>query len=256
MTAASVRIGVLEDARGFLVSLPAQFWLVVGLRKTFPNVQAALEPWTYRVPPSRRRCVELEAWIAEVELQARAEARRRSWTATDAEWLGAGEPQAPLPMPAEPAVVTLPRKRTARAVLNLLVDLTGSTVLVVTVGADGGREFRLAPSGRRVRTAVAERAIAARLIVPGNDGLLGPEWSQTWRGPTPEETHAAAQRGGEERPTHDRKRSHRAAGSLPGAEAGGVRGSARPRKKRPVLADGSRHAAPRGSRSDAPLHDL
>lgn len=186
-----VPIGVAEIPGGFLVSLPRQFWLVVGLRKTFPRLQAAAEPWTYLVPPGRHAAAQIEAWIAEVDLQARAEARRRAWTATDAEWNGAGEPEAPRPVAAEPAIVVLPRKRTAKPVLQLLADLTAGAVLVVTVSDDGARGYRLAPSGRRIRTAVAERAIALRLIVPGNDGLFGPEWSQTWRAPTPQEVAAA-----------------------------------------------------------------
>lgn len=186
-----VPIGVAEISGGFLVSLPRQFWLVVGLRKSFPRLQAAAEPWTYFVPVGRNVAARIEAWIAEVELQVRAEARRRAWTATDAEWNGAGEPEAPRPVAAEPAIVVLPKKRTAKPVLQLLADLAAGAVLVVTVSADGARGFRLAPSGRRVRVAVADRAIALRLIVPGNDGLFGPEWSQTWRGPTPQEVAAA-----------------------------------------------------------------
>ncbi|SDA13124.1 hypothetical protein SAMN02799622_00916 [Methylobacterium sp. UNC378MF] len=186
-----VPIGVAEISGGFLVSLPRQFWLVVGLRKTFPRLQAAAAPWTYLVPAGRDVAARIEAWIAEVELQVRAEARRRAWTATDAEWNGAGEPEAPRPVAAEPAIIVLPRKRTAKPVLQLLADLTAGAVLVVTVSDDGARGYRLAPSGRRIRTAVAERAIALRLIVPGNDGLFGPEWSQTWRAPTPQEVAAA-----------------------------------------------------------------
>ncbi len=185
-------IGVAEISGGLLVSLPRQFWLVVGLRKSFPRLQAAAEPWTYLVPVGRNVAAQIEAWIAEVELQVRAEARRRVWTATDAEWNGAGEPEAPTPIAAEPAIVVLPKKRTAKPLLQLLADLAAGAVLVVTVSADGARGFCLAPSGRRIRTAVVERAIALRLIVPGNDGLLGPDWSQTWRAPTPQEAAAAA----------------------------------------------------------------
>ncbi|MFB0491245.1 hypothetical protein ABIE45_003831 [Methylobacterium sp. OAE515] len=190
MKPATAPIGVAEDALGFLVSLPRQFWLVVGLRKTFPRLRAATEAWTYLVPPGRDVAARIEGWIAEVELQVRAEARRRSWTATDAEWNGAGEPEAPRPVAAEPAIVVLPKKRTAKPVLQLLADLAGGAVMVATVSPDGVRGYRLAPSGRHVRTAVADRAIALRLIVPGNDGLFGPEWSQTWRAPTPEEVAA------------------------------------------------------------------
>lgn len=191
MKSVPVPIGVAEVAGGFLVSLPRQFWLVVGLRKSFPRLQAAVEPWTYLVPTGRDAAARIEAWIAEIELQVRAEARRRAWTATDAEWNGAGEPEAPTPVAAEPAIVVLPKKRTAKPLLQLLADLTAGAVLVVTVSDDGARGYRLAPSGRRIRTAVAERAIALRLIVPGNDGLFGPEWSQTWRAPTPQEVAAA-----------------------------------------------------------------
>lgn len=200
-----VPIGVAEDARGFLVSLPRQFWLVVGLRKTFPRLRAAAEAWTYLVPPGRDVAARIEGWIAEVELQVRAEARRRSWTATDAEWNGAGEPEAPKPVAAEPAIVVLPKKRTAKPVLQLLGDLAGGAVLVTEVSPEGVRGYRLAPSGRRVRTAAAERAIALRLIVPGNDGLFGPEWSQTWRAPTPEEVALAKPRPRTGKPTAKRR---------------------------------------------------
>jgi hypothetical protein len=194
MKPASVPIGVVEHARGFLVSLPRQFWLVVGLRKTFPRLRAAAEAWTYLVPPGRDVAARIEGWIAEVELQVRAEARRRSWTATDAEWNGVGEPEAPQPVSAGPAIVVLPKKRTAKPVLQLLAELTAGAVMVATVSPEGARGYRLAPSGRRVRTAAAERAIALHLIVPGNDGLFGPEWSQTWRAPTPEEVALAKPR--------------------------------------------------------------
>lgn len=194
MRSVPVPIGVTEDARGFLVSLPCQFWLVVGLRKTFPRLRAAAEAWTYLVPPGRDVAARIEGWITEVELQVRAEARRRSWTATDAEWNGAGEPEAPRPVAAEPAIIVLPKKRTAKPVLQLLADLAAGAVMVATVSPDGARGYRLAPAGRRVRTAAAERAISLRLIVPGNDGLFGPEWSQTWRAPTAEEVALAAPR--------------------------------------------------------------
>ncbi|MBE7203887.1 MAG: hypothetical protein INR70_39675, partial [Parafilimonas terrae] len=73
-----VPIGVAEIRQGFLVSLPRQFWLVVGLRKTFPRLRAAAEAWTYLVPVGRDVAARIEGWIAEVELQVRAEARRRS----------------------------------------------------------------------------------------------------------------------------------------------------------------------------------
>ena len=204
-----VPIGVAEDARGFLVSLPRQFWLVVGLRKTFPRLRAAAEAWTYLVPPGRDVAARIEGWIAEVELQVRAEARRRSWTATDAEWNGAGEPEAPRPISTEPAIVVLPKKRTAKPVLQLLADLAAGAVMVATVSPDGVRGYRIAPAGRRVRTAAAERAIALQLIVPGNDGLFGPEWSQTWRAPTPEEIALVAMRSrnakGKNKPTPKRR---------------------------------------------------
>ncbi len=191
-----VPIGVAEVADGFLVSLPRQFWLAVGLRRTFPRMRAAPDAWTYLVPPGRNVAGRIEGWIAEVELQVRAEARRRSWTATDAEWNGAGEPEAPRPVSAEPAIVVLPKKRTAKPVLQLLAELAAGAVMVSSVSPDGVRGYRLAPSGRRVRTAAAERAIALRLIAPGNDGLFGPEWSQTWRAPTPEEIALAEPRRG------------------------------------------------------------
>lgn len=190
MRHAAPQIGLADIPRGILVSLPPRFWLVVSLRRSVRGVQAGAEPWTYLVPPVRGAGRRIEAWIAEVELQVRAEARRRAWTATDAEWSGAGTPQAPSPVAAPPAIVTLPRKRTARDVLKLLADLDAGAVLVVGVN-EGVRGYRLAPSGRRVRTAAAERAIRERLIAPGNDGLFGPDWSQTWRAPTRSEIEAA-----------------------------------------------------------------
>ena len=195
MSTAPVPIAVTEDSRGFVVGLPAQFWLVVGLRKTFPGLQAAPEAWTYRVPPTRGAVARIEAWIAEVELQVRAEARRRTWTATDAAWNGTGQPEAPRPVAAEPAIVTLPKKRTAEPVLRLLEILAAPNALMVaTVSTEGVRGYRLAPSGRRLSKAAAERAIVLRLLAPGNDGLFGPEWSQTWRAPTEVEVALAAER--------------------------------------------------------------
>ena len=110
MKPASVPIGVAEFAHGFLVSLPRRFRLVVGLRKSFLRRRAAAERWTYRVSPGRNVVARIEGWIAEVELQVRAEARRRSWTAPEAEWTGAGEPEAPRPVMAEPATVVFCRR--------------------------------------------------------------------------------------------------------------------------------------------------
>jgi hypothetical protein len=50
---------------------------------------------------------------------------------------------------------------------------TGSTEVV----------FFLEPGGRQVGTRSAENAIAHGLLTPSNDGLLGPEFSQTWSAP-------------------------------------------------------------------------
>lgn len=76
---------------------------------------------------------------------------------------------------AEPAFVVLPKKRTTKPVLQLLADLGAGAVMVTTISPEGVRGYRLAPSGRCVRTTAAERAIALQLIVPGNDGLFGPD---------------------------------------------------------------------------------
>jgi hypothetical protein len=189
-----VPIGVAEISGGFLVSLPRQFWLVVGLRKSFPRLQAAAEPWTYLVPIGRDVAARIEAWIAEVELQVRAEERRRAWTASDAEWHDAPPSRPAAPIAAEPVIVALPTDETGPAVLDLLRRLGAGATMVATIEEDGVRRYRLEPRGYLVRTTVAERAIRERLVAPGNDGLLGPESSQTWRAPTREEIALAEPR--------------------------------------------------------------
>lgn len=186
-----VPIGVAEVGRGFLVSLPPQLALAVGLRKTFKGVLPAAAPWTYHVPAGRGRAAAIEAWIAEAEIQARAEARRRAWTADDTEWTGAAATAAHVSPPVTLAIDVLPRKRTAKVVLQLLSDLAAQSMMVCAVSPDGVRGYRLEPSRRLVPRPIAERAITLRLLVPGNDGLFGPEWSQTWRAPTPEEVALA-----------------------------------------------------------------
>ena len=76
-------IGVAEIPRGLLISLPPRFWLLVSLRRACPRAVAAAEPWTYLVPGAgaARRVGE---WIAAVDLDLIAEARRRAWTEADA----------------------------------------------------------------------------------------------------------------------------------------------------------------------------
>lgn len=180
-------IGVAEDDRGLVVSLPPRFWLLVSLRKIFRRMLPEQQAWTYRLPRTIGAAKRIEVWIAEVELQVRAEARRRAWTASDAEWHDEPPPAPAAPIAAEPLVLTLPTDETGPVVLDLLRRLGEGAVMVAAIEEDGALRYRLEPRGRLVRTAVAERAIRERLIVPGNDGLLGPETSQTWRAPTPAE---------------------------------------------------------------------
>lgn len=231
-------IGVADVPGGYLVSLPPQLALVLSLRRAFRKVRAAAEPWTYFVPGPAKRLGE---WLAEVELRALTERRRRAWSANDAEWAGAiapapaAEATAPIPF-----IVSLPKKRTARPVLELLQHLAAGEILI----AESGR-FDLHPSGRPIPAGVARRAIEQRLIVPSCDGLLGPEWSQSWRAPKQEETDAAAERSRPDRPEAG------AAGKADRPSA--VRGAAtrRPRRSMPTglqgaaVADGSRRAVPR-----------
>lgn len=180
-------IGVTDDPRGIVVSLPPRFWLLVSLRRLYRRMIAESQPWTYRLPRTVGAAKRLEFWLAEVDLQARAEERRRAWTASDTEWNGVAPPAATAPIAPELAIVTLPTDKTGPAVLDLLRKLGAGATLSATIEEDGVRRYRLEPRGYLVRTSVAERAIREQLIVPGNDGLLGPEFSQTWRGPTPDE---------------------------------------------------------------------
>lgn len=184
-------IGVAEDARGIVVSLPPRFWLLISLRKLFRRMLPEPMAWTYRLPRTVGAAKRVEVWIAEVELQVRAEERRRAWTASDAEWHDTPQPTTAAPIAAEPAIVTLPTEETGPSVLDLLRRLNEGATMVATIEEDGVRRYRLEPRGYLVRTTVAERAIRERLVAPGNDGLLGPESSQTWRAPTREEVTAA-----------------------------------------------------------------
>lgn len=178
-------IGVAETKRGVLISLPPRFWLVVSLRRNFRTLQAEPEAWTYRIPDPRA-AVRVERWMSEVELRLQAEARRRAWTATDAEWLGrdAAAPSlatTAVPTSGQDLVFTLPAEGLAPSTRTLLARMAAGEVLVVTVTALAGRLFCLAPSGRTVQARIAEAAIAAALVVPAGEGLFGPESSQTWR---------------------------------------------------------------------------
>lgn len=234
-------IGVADVPGGYLVSLPPRLALVLSLRRSFRQVRAAAEPWSYFVPGPARRLGE---WLAEVELQALTERRRRAWSASDAEWDGATAPTPAADAPAAlPFIVTLPKKRTARPVLDLLQDLAAGEILI----AESGR-FRLYPSGRMVPSGVARRAIEQRFIVPSCDGLFGPEWSQSWRAPKREEADAAAERSGpcgSETGTTGKGDRGRA---VRGAAARRTPGAARPRPPGAPVADGGRRAAARRSR--------
>lgn len=234
-------IGVADVPGGYLVSLPPQLALVLSLRRSFRKVRAAAEAWTYFVPGPAARLGE---WLAEVELQALTERRRRAWSASDAEWNGAAAPAPAAETPASiPFVVSLPKKRTARPVLELLQRMAAGEVLLVQDG-----RFRLYPSGRSILVGIARRAIEQRLIVPNCDGLFGPEWSQSWRAPKREEADAAAERSGPGSPeTGAAGKDHRQPA---------VRGPAKRRPRRSVpaglqgapVADGGRRAVPRRSR--------
>ncbi|MFY9291642.1 MAG: hypothetical protein WAP03_13225 [Methylorubrum rhodinum] len=193
-------IGVADVPGGYLVSLPPQLALVLSLRASFRRVRAAAEPWTYFVPGPAMRMGE---WLAEVELRALAERRRRAWSASDTEWDGAVVASAAPARPApEPVIIRLPRKRTARPVMELLGQLAAGETMIAESGS-----FILFPSGRPVPAGAARRAIEQRLLVPSCDGLFGPDWSQSWRAPTQEETDAAADASGDRRPEGDQGRS-------------------------------------------------
>lgn len=184
MSKAPSPIRVAESAHGIIVGLPPRFWLLISLRRIFRRMLPEPQAWTYRLPQTVGVAKRLEFWLAEVDLQARAEERRRAWTASDAEWSDAPPASTAAAAAPEPAIVALPSDRTGPAVLDLLRKLEAGASLVMTIEEDGVRRYRLEPRGYLVRTTVAERAIREQLIVPGNDGLLGPEFSQTWRGPT------------------------------------------------------------------------
>lgn len=94
-------IGVAEDARGIVVSLPPRFWLLVSLRKLFRRMLPEPMAWTYRLPRTVGVAKRVEVWIAEVELQVRAEERRRAWTASDAEWHDTPQPAVAAPIAAD-----------------------------------------------------------------------------------------------------------------------------------------------------------
>lgn len=237
-------IGVADVPCGYLVSLPPRLALVLSLRRAFRKVRAAAEPWTYFVPGPAKRLGE---WLAEVELRALTERRRRAWSANDAEWDGAiapataAEATAPIPF-----IVTLPKKQTARPVLELLQRMAAGETLI----AQDGR-FRLYPSGRPTPAGIARRAIEARLIVPNCDGLFGPEWSQSWRAPKQEEADAAAERSSSHSPEAGAAGQVRRAKAVRGSGERRVRGTARARTEGASAADGSRTAVPRGSRGVA-----
>lgn len=176
-------IGVAETPRGLRIALPPRFWLLVSLRRAVRKLMPDESAWTYFAPAGTAR--RIEQWIAEVELQIAAESRRRAWSASDAEWEGAprasAAPIAATPA-AEPFVIALPTPATTRGTLALLEQMRAGQQLVATLGADGDtpRSFRLLPSGLVVRTCIAQRAIADRLVRPACDGLFGPETSQSW----------------------------------------------------------------------------
>ena len=237
-------IGIAETPRGLVVSLPPRFWLLVSLRRHF-RLAAEPEAWTYRLLGANlaRR---LETWIAAVELQLAAERRRRAWSATDAEWDGVAAPA-----PASAAIdgeafaaeiAAAARPGVARPVLRLLEAMRAGEVLTVAV-ADGGRAYRLSPSGRPVRASLAERAIGQGLLVPSCDGLFGPEWSQTWRAPpAAEASDAATNGGGAAGPEGDPAGAARGAPPVRRAGARRPGGEERGRKTGARLPDGRRRA--------------
>lgn len=234
-------IGVADVPGGYLVSLPPQLALVLSLRRAFRKVRAAAEPWTYFVPGPAKRLGE---WLAEVELRALTERRRRAWSANDAEWDGAIAPAPAAEVTAPiPFIVTLPKKRTARPVLDLLQRMAAGETLIVQDG-----RFRLYPSGRSILVGIARRAIEQRLIVPNCDGLFGPEWSQSWRAPRQEETDAAAERSGKDSPEVGSAGKGDRGRAVRGTSARRAPGATRPRPQGASLADGGRRAAARQSR--------
>ena len=235
-------IGHVGVPGGYLISLPPQLALVVSLRRSFRKVRAAAEAWTYFVPGPAKRLGE---WIAEVELQALSERRRRAWDAIDAEWEGRDAPAAHVPSPI-PFIVSLPKKRTARPLLDLLQRMADGEMLLIEFS-----RYRLYPSGRPVPLGIARRAIEKRLIVPSCDGLFGPEWSQSWRAPRQEETDAAAKRGGPDSAETSAAGKADRGRPVRGASARRPCGAARARPESTPVADGSRRAVARGSRGVA-----
>ena len=187
MKPVSAPIGIAKTARGLLITLPGRFWLLVSLRRAVKRLVAHEEPWTYLAPESKG--VQIEQWVAEVEIQLAAERRRRAWSASDAEWEAApSAATAPaFSPPSEPLIVNLPSAKTTRSTLSLLKKLEAGQVLVSTPdrgGAGALRIYVLRPSGRVVPTRVARRAIEDRLVLPHCDGLFGPDTSQSWGFPT------------------------------------------------------------------------
>lgn len=185
MKHAASPIGVADTKRGVLVSLPPRFWLMVSLHRAVPRVRPAEAAWTYVAPTEALR--RIGQWVAEVELQLRAESRRRAWSVTDAEWEGLAGAAGAAPRPAAPAVIVMPPgPQTSKGTLALLARLAAGEVLVVTPAPTGcGRFYVLRPSDVAVRPVVFERALHEQLIAPGNDGLFGPETSQTFTLPIP-----------------------------------------------------------------------
>lgn len=234
-------IGVADVPGGYLVSLPPRLALVLSLRRSFRQVRAAAEPWTYFVPGPARRLGE---WLAEVELQALTERRRRAWSASDAEWDGALAPVPAADAPAAlPFIVTLPKQRTARPVMDLLQDLAAGEILI----AESGR-YHLHPSGRPVPAGAARRAIEQRMIVPSCDGLFGPDWSQSWRAPKREEADAAAERSGAERAQEGSGGKDHRRRAVRGPAEGRARRSVPAGLQGAPVADGGRRAAARRGR--------
>jgi hypothetical protein len=176
-------ITISQDRSGLKVALPWRWWILRSLRVTFPNSRAADELWTY-VVPGKLAPRRIEHWLSEVHLRIAADNRRRTWSASDAEWNGA-EAAARTPdrieAPGEPVVVRVPPVGTTRATLALIAALEAGEVLIVSVMSGAGKIYTLQPSNKAVLAHVAERAIREQFIRPACDGLLGPETSQTWR---------------------------------------------------------------------------
>lgn len=185
MKHAAPPIGVAQTKGGVLISLPPRFWLMVSLRRAVPRARPADAAWTYVAPKEALR--RIGQWIAEVELQLLAEGRRRAWSVSDAEWEGSTRAAGSTSRPdAPPVIVMPPGPQTSKGTLALLKRLAAGEVLVVTPAPTGsGRFYVLRPSDVAILPAVFERALREQLIAPGNDGLFGPETSQTFTLPIP-----------------------------------------------------------------------